>query len=79
MNPFELVIAIIAIVMVASIIKHRQSLLAERGPAAEPADQARLRDEVQKLRERVQVLERVITDERKSIDLDREIERLRDH
>ena len=37
-----------------------------------------LRDEVKQLKERIHVLERVITDNRSSIDLDREIERLRD-
>jgi hypothetical protein len=30
------------------------------------------------MKERIQVLERVITDNHKSVDLDREIERLRD-
>ena len=44
----------------------------------EAASAQALRAEVQQLKERIQVLERVITDERKSIDLDREIERLRD-
>lgn len=78
MNPFEMVIAIVAIVMVARIIMHRQRLTAELQPAVESADTTRLTDEVRSLRERVQVLERVITDDRKSIDLDREIERLRD-
>ncbi|WP_447415024.1 hypothetical protein, partial [Clostridium perfringens] len=41
-------------------------------------DNRRLREEVRSLKERVQVLERVITDNRSSIDLDREIDRLRD-
>ncbi len=47
-----------------------------RGDSAR--DTQALRGEIQQLKERIQVLERVITDERKSIDLDREIERLRD-
>lgn len=45
-------------------------------PAAPQADPA-LRREVEELRERVRVLERIITDERKSRDLSDEIERLR--
>jgi uncharacterized protein YlxW (UPF0749 family) len=77
-NPAEMVIAIIAIVMVARIIMHKQRLTVQAQPPAEAADTMRLKDEVRQLKERVQVLERVITDDRKSIDLDREIERLRD-
>ncbi|WP_333978126.1 hypothetical protein [Sphingomonas aerolata] len=52
-----------------------------QGSLAAPADTAdtlRLRDEVRQMKERIQVLERVITDNHKSVDLDREIERLRD-
>jgi hypothetical protein len=37
-----------------------------------------MREEMQRLKERVQVLERVITDQRSSMDLHGEIERLRD-
>lgn len=79
MNPAEMIVAIILIVMVARVIMHRQKVATSATPAGDTADTARLKDEVRHLRERVQVLERVITDERKSLDLDREIERLRDH
>ena len=80
MNPFEMVIAIVAIVMVARIIMHRQKMWAQQQPtqAVDSADTIRLREDVKQLRERVQVLERVITDNRSGMDLDREIERLRD-
>ncbi|MBZ6380152.1 hypothetical protein [Sphingomonas sanguinis] len=78
-----MVVLIVAIVMVASIFKakHRRSPGLDmvehlRGDSAR--DTQALRGEIQQLKERIQVLERVITDERKSIDLDREIERLRD-
>lgn len=78
-----MVVLIVAIVMVANIFKakHRRSPGLDmvehlRGDSAR--DTQALRGEIQQLKERIQVLERVITDERKSIDLDREIERLRD-
>jgi hypothetical protein len=45
-------------------------------PVPQQADPA-LRREVEELRERVRVLERIVTDERKSRDLSDEIERLR--
>jgi hypothetical protein len=81
MNPFEMVVAIIIVVTIGRVI---QSRYRHQGEAPRPADPAealesrQLRQEVQALRERVQVLERVITDTHTSSDLDREIERLRD-
>lgn len=87
MNPLEMVVAIVAIVMVASVLKarygiHKDKDGIERYHGADPAaaaEAARLRDEVRSLKERVQVLERVITDnETSSLRLDREIEQLRD-
>lgn len=75
MNPFEMVVLIVAIVMIASILKSRH-----RSRAGQPADDGearRLREEVRTLKERVAVLERLITDERGSRDLSREIEALR--
>lgn len=87
MDPFSMVVAIVGIVMVASVIKARYGIHKgkdgiERYHGADPAaaaEAARLRDEVRSLKERVQVLERVITDnETSSLRLDREIEQLRD-
>lgn len=80
MNPFEMVVAIIAIVMIAGVLKARyrsdrredEETIAEAGNA----DAARLRDEVRTLKERIAVLERIATD--RSTSLDHEIERLRD-
>ena len=75
-----MVVMIVLIVMITSIIKSRHKA-AGRGEAASitnDPEAARLRDEVQQMKERIQVLERVITDNHKSVDLDREIERLRD-
>jgi hypothetical protein len=84
MNPFEMVVMIIAITMIASIIKTR--IRAKHGISedrhgnevviADP-DAARLRDEVKGLKERIAVLERLATDDNGARALDREIEKLR--
>jgi hypothetical protein len=87
MNPFEMVVAIIVIVTIGSVLKARYGIHKdkdgnERYHGVDPSaavDAARLRDEVRALKDRVQVLERVITDnEASSLRLDREIEALRD-
>jgi hypothetical protein len=84
MNPFEMVVMIIAIVMITSVIKTR--IRAKHGISedrhgnevviADP-DAARLRDEVKGLKERIAVLERLATDDNGARALDREIEKLR--
>lgn len=88
MNPFEMVVAIVSIVMIASVLKARYKakhgiLEDEHGNErlaahADSGEAARLRQEVHSLKERVQVLERVITDQRQTSDLSLEIEKLRD-
>lgn len=80
MNPAEMVVAIILIVMIARVLqaRYRYSDRANRPDPAEAQENRQLRQEVQALRDRVQVLERVITDNHSSSDLDREIEKLRD-
>lgn len=88
MNPFEMVIGIILIVTIGNVLKARYKakhgiLEDEDGnerlaKPADTAEAARLRDEVRGLKERVQVLERVITDQRQTSDLSLEIEKLRD-
>ncbi|WP_373487657.1 hypothetical protein [Blastomonas sp.] len=87
MNPFEMVIGIVLIVMIANVLKARYRAQHgivedengnERVAARDNPDAARLRDEVRTLKERVQVLERVITDQRQTSDLNLEIEKLRD-
>lgn len=88
MNPLEMVVAIVLIVTIASVIKARYGIHKDKdgnevyrggnADAASVAENARLRDEVRALKERVQVLERVITDTEGSVRLDREIESLRD-
>ena len=84
MNPFEMVVIIVALVMVASIVKTRyramHGIVADEDGneriAADP-DATRLRDEVKSLKERIAVLERLATDDNGARALDREIEKLR--
>lgn len=79
MGRYEFIIAIVAIVMFATVLKARYSALRRHGGEIEPRDDgeaARLREEVKKLQERIHVLERITTDRENS--LSREIEELRD-
>lgn len=78
MNWAEMVVAIVLFVTIGRVVQTRYLYRAAAEPPAESADAQRLRDEVRQLKERIQVLERVITDNHGSVDLDREIERLRD-
>lgn len=87
MNPFEMVVAIIVIVTIGSVLKarfgihkdkHGNEVFRGQGDSADAVENARLRDELRALKERVQVLERVVTDTEGSVRLDREIESLRD-
>ncbi|HXH17186.1 MAG TPA: hypothetical protein VNJ10_13755 [Sphingomonas sp.] len=75
-----MVVMIVLIVMITGIFKsrHKGARHGEPQSLMNDPEAARLRDEVQQMKERIQVLERVITDNHKSVDLDREIERLRD-
>lgn len=75
MNPFEMVVLIVAIVMIASVIKSRvqardNALLAPDSPDAEA-----MRMEIARLKDRVEVLERLATD--KTRRLSDEIDSLR--
>jgi cell division protein FtsB len=64
MNPFEMVVLIVAIVMIARVVISRnRSRAASEDPAA-AADNARLRNEVQQLKDRVVTLERIAIDKR---------------
>jgi hypothetical protein len=80
MNPFEMVVAIVAITAIASVIRAKYGVvrrdkgehLIDRGPDPEAQ---RLREEVKTLKDRVAVLERLATDS--STALDREFEKLR--
>lgn len=76
-----MVVLIVAIVMVASIIRARYGY-GRHGrrdggvPAQEHAENLRLRDEVKELKERLKVLERITVEKENS--LSRQIDELRD-
>ena len=79
MNPFEMVVLIVAIVMIAGVLRSRQGsrrLGRNDGEPAENIETLRLREEVKMLKERLHVLERITTEKESS--LSREIEDLRD-
>ncbi len=87
MNPFEMVVAIVGITAVASVLRakygHRRRNRGEQlwgepdGDLA--AENNALRDEMRGMKERLQVLERLATDDESDARrLDREIEKLRD-
>lgn len=81
MNPFEMVVLIVAIMAVASIVRAKYGIVrrdrgeefVQRGPDPEAE---KLRAEVKALKERVAVLERLATDS--SSALEREFDKLRD-
>jgi hypothetical protein len=86
MNPFEMVLGIIIVVTIGRVLtarfggRHgrREDAYSIRDDAAVTAENHRLKSEITDLRERIQVLERVVTDNEGSLRLDREIEQLRD-
>ena len=81
-NPFEMVVVIVAIVMIASVLRAKYGYRRHGRrdcmelPPEERAENARLRDEVQELKERIKVLERITVEKENS--LSRQIEELRD-
>ena len=85
-NPFSMVVAIVLIVSIAGVLRAR--FKAQHGIYENKSgDDVRLRDsdaaqsqaEIRQLKERIAVLERLITDEHGSRELDREIAKLRDN
>lgn len=84
MGPFEMVVAIVLIVAIAGVIKARYGVVEDKNgnevyvDRNANAENARLREELKTLKERISVLERLATDDQRSIELDREIAKLRD-
>jgi hypothetical protein len=84
MNPFEMVIGIVLIVTIGSVIRakfgvgrdHKGNDYSLRDDTT-AAENQRLREDIRSLKDRIAVLERVITDTNTSSTLDREIEKLR--
>lgn len=82
MNPFEMVVAIVAIAAIASVLRAKYGVVRrQKGedsvdrPQPDP-DAQQLREEIRTLKARVATLERIATDT--STALDREIQSLRD-
>jgi len=79
-NPFEMVVLIVGIVMLASVLRAKYGHHHGRGgneiSPQEKAETLRLRDEVKQLRERINVLERITVEKENT--LSRQIEELRD-
>ncbi len=76
-----MVVLIVAIVMLASIIKSkngpgRRRMRGDMPPPIETGETMRLRDEVKQLKERLAVIERITVEKENS--LERQIEQLRD-
>ncbi len=79
MGRYEMIVAIVAIVMFASVLRARYSSRRHQLESGNPAEQAetlRLRDEVKDLKERIKVLERITVEKENS--LSKQIEELRD-
>ena len=85
MNPFEMVVIIVAISAIASMYRAKYGITRRgRGRNAveefvgrPDPDAERLREEVKMLKDRIAVLERLATDNNSAVNLDREIEKLR--
>ena len=80
-NPFSMVVAIVLIVSIAGVMRarygyRRRDRHGNDHPVRDDTETRRLREEVTKLRERLQVLERITVEKENS--LEREIEALRD-
>lgn len=88
MNPFEMVVAIVFIVGIVNIVKAKHGVVRtgrgreERyvGPVRDDGETERLREDLRQLRERVAVLERIVTDgdRNRGMALEQEIEALRE-
>jgi len=88
MDPFQMVVAIIAIITIGRIIQTKQK--AKHGLFEDQdfmgtkthrllnnADTQQMQDEIRALKERIQVLERIATDNNSASDINRQIEELR--
>jgi hypothetical protein len=84
-EPFSMVVAIVLIVTIGRIIRSRHK--AQNGIIEDNAgnqqrimqdpETARMREEIATLKDRIQVLERIATDNNSANDLNRQIEELR--
>lgn len=87
MNPFEMVVLIVLIASIASVVRARYGVIRTGrgkeevfvGNRHDDADAERLRGEVRQLKDRIAVLERIVTDgdRNRGLALEREIDALR--
>jgi hypothetical protein len=81
MNPFEFVLAVLILVFAFTIIRHKmgipvRSIRQMRGDPVSDEENARLRQQVKQLQDRINVLERIVTD--RGVETAAQIEALRD-
>lgn len=77
MNPFEMVVLVVAMAMATGIVIRRMELRQSlRRGSGEDEEKLRLRQEVRELRDRMKVLERIVTDS--GVQTAAQIEALRD-
>jgi hypothetical protein len=81
MNPFEFVLGVLILVFAFTIIRHKmgipvRSMREMRGDPVDNGENARLRQQVSQLQQRINVLERIVTD--RGVETAAQIEALRD-
>ena len=64
MNPFEMVVLIVAIVIIGRVVSDRYRSRHSAADPAATAENARLRNEIQQLKDRIATLERIAVDKR---------------
>lgn len=89
MNPFEMIVLIVLITAIAGVLRARYGVVRTGrgreevyvGPRQDDAEAERLRGEIRQLKDRIAVLERIVTDgdRNRSLALEREIEALREN
>ena len=83
MNAYEFVLALVFLVFVLGVVRHKMGIPARsmremRGdPPANDAENERLRAQVKQLQDRINVLERIVTD--RGVETAAQIEALREH
>ena len=87
MNPFEMVVFIVAITAIASVLRAKYGVVRRGkgrnreeifvGTPHDNAETDRMRGEIKTLKDRIAVLERIATEDSRAVDLNREIEKLR--
>jgi uncharacterized protein YlxW (UPF0749 family) len=75
-NPFQMVVLIVLIVMVASVFRARYSRPRNEARLSDDPEARRLLEEMKQLKERLATLERITIEKENS--LERQIEELRD-